>query len=94
MNGDKYLVLKRPSLSSINHFPKVDLDEYERKIKPLQSKLQLIQQAYLGTREHAVIALEGRDTAGKGGVVRRLGWTLDPRSFKVHPVAASKDEAL
>jgi hypothetical protein len=43
MNGDKYLVLKRPSLSSINHFPKVDLDEYERKIKPLQSKLQLIQ---------------------------------------------------
>ena len=36
----------------------------------------------------AVIVLEGRDTAGKGGVVRRLGWTLDPRSFKVHPIAA------
>jgi AMP-polyphosphate phosphotransferase len=66
----------------------VDFDEYERKIKPLQSKLQLIQQAYLGTRQHAVIALEGRDAAGKGGVVRRLGWTLDPRSFKVHPIAA------
>ncbi len=88
MNADKYLVSKRPSLSSLNHFPKVDFDEYERKIKPLQSKLQLIQQAYLGTQQHAVIALEGRDTAGKGGVVRRLGWTLDPRSFKVHPIAA------
>ncbi len=88
MNGDKYLVSKRPSLSSVDYFPKVDCDEYERKMKPLQSKLQLIQQAYLGTREHAVIVLEGRDTAGKGGVVRRLGWTLDPRSFKVHPIAA------
>jgi AMP-polyphosphate phosphotransferase len=88
MNADKYLVSKRPSLSSLNHFPRVDFDEYERKIKPLQSKLQLIQQAYLGTRQHAVIALEGRDAAGKGGVVRRLGWTLDPRSFKVHPIAA------
>ena len=88
MNADKYLVSKRPSLSSINHFPRVDFDEYERKVKPLQSKLQLIQQAYLGTRQHAVIALEGRDAAGKGGVVRRLGWTLDPRSFKVHPIAA------
>ena len=28
------------------------------------------------------------DTAGKGGVVRRLGWALDPRSFKVHPISA------
>jgi hypothetical protein len=32
--------------------------------------------------------LEGWDTAGKGGIVRRLGWALDPRSFKVHPIAA------
>ena len=26
--------------------------------------------------------------AGKGGIVRRLGWALDPRSFKVYPIAA------
>ena len=32
--------------------------------------------------------LEGWDTAGKGGRVRRLGWALDPRSFKVHSIAA------
>ena len=88
MNGEKYLVSKRPSLASISNFPRVDFDDYERKMKPLQSKLQQIQQAYLGAREHAVIVLEGWDTAGKGGVVRRLGWTLDPRSFKVHPIAA------
>ena len=30
----------------------------------------------------------GWDTAGKGGVIRRLGWALDPRSFKVHTIAA------
>jgi len=35
-----------------------------------------------------VILLEGWDTAGKGGLVRRLGWALDPRSFKVHPISA------
>ena len=35
-----------------------------------------------------MIVLEGWDTAGKGGVVRRLGWALDPRSFKVHAIAA------
>jgi len=32
--------------------------------------------------------LEGWDTAGKGGIVRRLGWAMDPRSFKVYPIAA------
>jgi polyphosphate kinase 2 (PPK2 family) len=50
--------------------------------------LQLVQQAYLGTPERALLLLEGWDTAGKGGVIRRLGWALDPRSFKVHPIAA------
>jgi polyphosphate kinase 2 (PPK2 family) len=54
----------------------------------MQSTLQAVQQAYLGTRERAVVVLEGWDTAGKGGIVRRLGWALDPRSFKVHPIAA------
>ena len=50
--------------------------------------LQQLQQAYLGTPERAMIVLEGWDTAGKGGIVRRLGWALDPRSFRVHPIAA------
>ena len=54
----------------------------------MQETLQRVQQAYLGTSHRAVIVLEGWDTAGKGGVVRRLGWALDPRSFKVHAIAA------
>jgi AMP-polyphosphate phosphotransferase len=59
-----------------------------RRLTSLQNVLQLIQQAYLGTSERALLVLEGWDTAGKGGIVRRLGWALDPRSFKVHPFAA------
>lgn len=69
--------------------------DYERRLKPLQNKLQMIQQAYLGTAERAVVVLEGWDAAGKGGVVRRLAWALDPRSFKVHPISApsSREQA-
>ena len=66
----------------------MDFADSERSLKSLQGTLQLIQQAYLGTSRRAVIVLEGWDTAGKGGIVRRLGWALDPRSFKVHPIAA------
>ncbi len=68
--------------------PRMDFADYERRLALSQGTLQLIQQAYLGTSERALVVLEGWDTAGKGGVVRRLGWALDPRSFKVHPIAA------
>jgi polyphosphate kinase 2 (PPK2 family) len=78
----------RPRLAEISEFPKMDFADYERRLTSLQGVLQLIQQAYLGTPERAILVLEGWDTAGKGGIVRRLGWALDPRSFKVHPIAA------
>ena len=75
-------------IAAIEGFPKVDLSDYERRLSELQETLQRVQQAYLGTPQRAVIVLEGWDTAGKGGVVRRLGWALDPRSFKVAATAA------
>jgi polyphosphate kinase 2 (PPK2 family) len=66
MNPDKFLVSKRPKLGSITEHPRVEFEEYERRLRPLQSTLRFVQQAYLGTREHAVVVLEGWDTAGKG----------------------------
>src|SRR5450631_560280 len=83
-----FLVSRRPRLAKITDHPKMDFADYERALMSLQGTLQLIQQAYLGTSQRAVLVLEGWDTAGKGGIVRRLGWALDPRSFKVHPIAA------
>ena len=88
MKTADFIVDKRPRLAAIEDFPKVDLSDYERRLSELQETLQRVQQAYLGTPQRAVIVLEGWDTAGKGGVVRRLGWALDPRSFKVAATAA------
>jgi AMP-polyphosphate phosphotransferase len=83
-----FVVESRPDLHDVQRFPKVDFADYERRLADLQEILQRVQQAYLGTQLRAVIVLEGWDTAGKGGIVRRLGWALDPRSFKVHTIAA------
>jgi AMP-polyphosphate phosphotransferase len=91
LNSQDFAVRGRPRLTEIGEHPKMDFADYERRLLTLQSVLQLIQQAYLGASERAIIVLEGWDTAGKGGVLRRLGWALDPRSFKVHPIA-SPDE--
>jgi polyphosphate kinase 2 (PPK2 family) len=91
MKTADFVVASRPKLRAITRFPTLDLADYERRLAELQEALQRVQQAYLGTHERAVIVLEGWDTAGKGGVVRRLGWALDPRSFKVHSIAAPEE---
>jgi polyphosphate kinase 2 (PPK2 family) len=88
VKAQDFIVSKRPRLGSITKHQKVEFADYERRLASMQTTVQAIQQAYLGTRERAVVVLEGWDTAGKGGIVRRLGWALDPRSFKVHPISA------
>jgi polyphosphate kinase 2 (PPK2 family) len=88
MKSKSFIVTRRPRLAQITEHPEMDFADYERRLTSLQRVLQLIQQAYLGTPERALLVIEGWDTAGKGGIVRRLGWALDPRSFKVHPIAA------
>src|SRR5579863_3505527 len=88
MKAKNFVVGKRPALAKITRHPAVRLADYERRLQSMQSVMQSIQQAYLGTGGRAVIVLEGWDTAGKGGIVRRLGCALDPRSFKVYPIAA------
>jgi polyphosphate kinase 2 (PPK2 family) len=88
MRTKDFVVDDRPRLAAITKHPRLDSVEYERRLQKMQSTMQAIQQAYLGTRERAVVVLEGWDTAGKGGIVRRLGWAMDPRSFKVYPIAA------
>jgi polyphosphate kinase 2 (PPK2 family) len=88
MKAKHLIVAERPRLAAITEHPKVAFAEYERELRSMQFTVQAIQQAYLGTRERAVVVLEGWDAAGKGGIVRRLGWAMDPRSFKVYPIAA------
>ena len=88
MEAEGFIVSKRPRLGLITKHRKVEFADYERRLVSMQATLQAIQQAYLGSGERAVVVLEGWDTAGKGGVIRRLGWALDPRSFKVHPIFA------
>ncbi len=88
MKSTDFVISARARLAAVKHFPVVEFADYERRLAEMQEILQRVQQAYLGTSHRAIIVLEGWDTAGKGGVVRRLGWALDPRSFKVHAIAA------
>ncbi|PSJ41300.1 AMP phosphotransferase [Zobellella taiwanensis] len=60
----------------------------KEELKPLQKQLAQIHQAMGRQGQSAVIVLEGPDAAGKGGIIRRLAWCLDPRWLSVWPIAA------
>jgi polyphosphate kinase 2 (PPK2 family) len=67
---------------------------YDEQLEALQQRLELIQAAYIAQGLKAIVALEGWDAAGKGGLVTRMAATLDPRYCKVWPISApSREEA-
>ena len=78
------------TLAGVDLTKRLDSDRYEAELDKQQTKLRQIQQAYLGSGQSAVIVMEGWDAAGKGGTIRRMSAVLDPRGFKVWPIAAPR----
>ena len=58
-NPRRFVVKSRPRLSKLTDYPELDFAAYEQRLASLQGVLQLIQQAYLGSSERALIVLEG-----------------------------------
>ncbi len=80
----------RPILGSLDMSKRLKREKYFKQLEKLQFELRRIQQAYLHTKDSAVIVFEGWDAAGKGGTIRRMSSVLDPRGFKVWPIAAPR----
>ncbi|WP_061934551.1 polyphosphate kinase 2 family protein [Aureimonas sp. AU22] len=72
----------------------IDRDEYDARLNAVQVRFMEIHQAYLHTGDAAVCVFEGWDAAGKGGTIRRMAAVMDPRGFKVWPIAAPSPEDL
>ncbi|HEX9241462.1 MAG TPA: hypothetical protein VF875_03365, partial [Anaeromyxobacter sp.] len=59
---------------------------YEERLDALQARVLLVQQGVFHSRRRAVIAVEGFDASGKGGVIRRIAEAVDPRGLRVIPI--------
>jgi polyphosphate kinase 2 len=57
--------------------------KYERKLAKLQVELLKLQNWIQDNNKRVIIIFEGRDSAGKGGAIRRITHFLNPRLFKV-----------
>ena len=56
---------------------------YEAELKRLQGELVHLQRWVVSTGAKVCVVFEGRDTAGKGGVIKRITERVSPRVFRV-----------
>ena len=65
--------------------------QYFRELFRLQGELVKLQDWVAHTRHKVVILFEGRDAAGKGGVIKRITQRLNPRVCRVVALPAPND---
>jgi polyphosphate kinase len=70
---------------------KLGRKEYEKELAILQAELVQLQQWVVDTRAKVCIVFEGRDTAGKGGVIKRITERVSPRVFRVVALPAPNE---
>jgi polyphosphate kinase 2 len=63
--------------------PKMKRKAYEREMRVLHGELVAMQEWVKDSGAKICVAFEGRDTAGKGGTIRRITERVSPRVFRV-----------
>jgi AMP-polyphosphate phosphotransferase len=88
--------MPKPSLSELlaaGPGPRVEVGTpAKEELAELQLTMLRIQQAVFHQHERVIIAFEGFDAAGKGGTIRSLTESLDPRSLAVWPIGPPSDD--
>ncbi|MBP5605524.1 MAG: phosphate--AMP phosphotransferase, partial [Ruminiclostridium sp.] len=81
-------------LSQINMNKSLTDEEYRRKLKKYQDRLFELQNLCYQHRIPVIIAYEGWDAGGKGGNIKRVVSSLDPRGYEVKPISAPEPSEL
>ncbi len=78
-------------LEDVDLSQRVDRPRYEQRLAELQERLYALEVKNYLRGGRAVVVFEGWDAAGKGGAIKRLTALMDPRGYKVWPIAAPRD---
>ena len=70
---------------------KISRKEFERELYKLQVELTRVQDWFKAELRRAIIIFEGRDTAGKGGVISRITARTSPRVYRHVALPAPSD---
>jgi polyphosphate kinase 2 len=67
----------------INLEKSLNATKYELELRGLQEQLINLQERVIKNHEKVVVIFEGRDSAGKGGAIRRITSRINPRHFRI-----------
>ena len=70
---------------------KLGRKRYEQELARLQGELVRLQEWVVREGAKVCVVFEGRDTAGKGGVIKRITERVSPRVFRVVALPAPTD---
>src|SRR5210317_1262177 len=71
--------------------PKISTEVYETELERLQGELVKLQLWIKEKGLKVIVVFEGRDAAGKGGLIKRLTERVSPRVFRVVALPAPND---
>lgn len=76
---------------ALSEHDKLERRKYFRELLRLQGELVKLQDWVVASGHKLVILFEGRDAAGKGGVIKRITQRLNPRTCRVAALPAPND---
>lgn len=79
-------------LSTLDLTKALDEKTYREELSEAQHRITRLTTASAFGKRGLVVVFEGSDAAGKSSAIMRLRHALDPRRFRVYPVAAPTDE--
>ena len=88
---DAVLSMKIREIYREAHPPSIPRADYFRNLLRLQAELIKLQDWVVHHKEKVVIIFEGRDSAGKGGVIKRIAQRLNPRVVRTVALPAPSD---
>jgi polyphosphate:AMP phosphotransferase len=83
---------ERGLLDSLDMAQALEKDLYAEQLMFEQARLSSLMRDKRMRRHSLVAVFEGNDAAGKGGAIRRVIGALDPRQYRIVPVAAPTEE--
>jgi len=66
--------------------------DYEKKLKKLQVELIKLQACIIDKDQRVIVIFEGRDSAGKGGAIRRITERINPRHYRIVALPKPSEE--
>jgi polyphosphate kinase len=101
LDEDYELELSEPALSEEirkiyrrTHPPTIERAAYFRHLLTLQSELIKLQDWVQHAKAKIIVIFEGRDSAGKGGVIKRITQRLNPRACRVVALPAPTEREM